>query len=205
MFSLKNVDKENLHTVFQSDEGKMLFRIIVNFLANTTDLYNELKDIDESIFSNEEEYEKYSKLIIDYMWQFTEEPSSVKIYTTGEMSKYFGVSVSTINNWINEGRFVGLPPKEKNKQVRISENIKWRSSSGELMLVKDIVTDYEVEPFTEAEWIDNMKETVQHFEAEYGGKYEDTLKLKVEKDHRDEANEREWMYLLRTLKEIGQL
>lgn len=202
MFKFNNIEKENLYKVFQSDEGKMLFRLVVNFLANTTELYNELKDIDESIFANKEDFERYSKLIIDHMWNYVEEPTSVKSYSTGELSKYFGVSVAAINNWINEGRFIGLPPKEKNKQVRIAENIKWKSRRGNLITVKEIVDSFEEVTFTEEERINSIKETVQHFEAEYGGKYEDTLKLKADKKPRDEAIEREWLFLLDELSNL---
>lgn len=196
---------ENSYNFFQGDDGKLLFKVLVNYLGTTTELYSILKDVDDTIFDNKEAFKKYSKLIISYMANLAMEAPSTKVYTTGDLSMYFGVSVATINNWINEGRFIGLPKKQKHKQMRISENTKWRSRTGRLRTVKEVADTYEPVSFTEGERIEEMKSSVVFFENKYGGKYENSLKLKVDKSHQDEANESEWLYLLRELKEIDEL
>jgi transposase len=45
-----------------------------------------------------------------------------KSYSTGELAKYYDVSITAINKWINQGRFKNIERAEKNKQLRISEN-----------------------------------------------------------------------------------
>lgn len=63
-------------------------------------------------------------------------------YTTGELSKYFGVSITAINKWIDQGSFIGVERLEKNKQIRISENTLWKSRNGNTIPVKQIVETY---------------------------------------------------------------
>ncbi|WP_139840744.1 helix-turn-helix domain-containing protein [Gottfriedia acidiceleris] len=43
---------------------------------------------------------------------------SVSEYTTGQLSTYFGVSVTTINNWFNDGRFISYKRKKQMNELR---------------------------------------------------------------------------------------
>ncbi|GFN32975.1 helix-turn-helix domain-containing protein [Paenibacillus xylaniclasticus] len=49
---------------------------------------------------------------------------------TGEVARFFGVSVATINNWINQGRFIGVEKGERFKQARIPENAIYVAPTG---------------------------------------------------------------------------
>nr|WP_286674443.1 helix-turn-helix domain-containing protein [Clostridium sp. ZBS14] len=117
-------------------------------------------------------------------------------YTTGELSKYFGVSITAINKWIDQGRFIGVERLEKNKQVRISENTLWKSRKGNTIPVKQIVETYIEETSSNKERISAMKECIKFFENKYGGSFENVYKNKKDISPEDEANFREWEYLL---------
>nr|WP_286675409.1 helix-turn-helix domain-containing protein [Clostridium sp. ZBS12] len=117
-------------------------------------------------------------------------------YTTGELSKYFGVSITAINKWIDQGRFIGVERLEKNKQVRISENTLWKSRKGNTIPVKQIVETYIEETSSNKERISAMKESIKFFENKYGGSFENVYKNKKDISPEDEANFREWEYLL---------
>ncbi len=127
MIMLSLVEKEmavkNSPEYFDGTEGKLLFKVLTSYLANTTTLQPLLHNIDETIFTDKYRFEKYSKMIIKYMVNVDNDIKTDITYTTGQLSKIFGVSITTINNWIKEERFINLEPKIKNKQSRISENI----------------------------------------------------------------------------------
>jgi len=139
-----------------------------------------------------------------------------KTYSTGQLAKYFGVSITTINNWIAAGRFSGVERSERNKQARISENTIWLSPIEERILVREIVDTYEQKrkrenpphPIYEGNLsrIRYIVETISFFENRYGKTYAEVL---VEKGSPDESVDwvwaregKEWRSLL---KEIGDL
>lgn len=127
---------------FSGTQGKLLFKIILNYLENTSELREELKNINESIFSDECKMQTYSKFMIEYMADVAMKHKSNITYTTGQLARIFGVSITTINNWIHEGRFIGVEFKEKNKQSGISEYTLWKSSNGEQISIKEIAEMY---------------------------------------------------------------
>lgn len=104
-------------------------------------------------------------------------------YSTGELAKYFGVSQTTINKWIEKGRFEGVQREATNKQVRISGETWFTSSTGVRYQVKEVVTAWEQEQaettaipkVTEAEFIAKY---LEHFRNKYGGDYEETLGIR---------------------------
>lgn len=66
-----------------------------------------------------------------------------KKFTKNELAKFFGVSITSINNWINQGRFIGIKKNNTSKNIRISENIMWKSSNGQEISIKDVVKMWE--------------------------------------------------------------
>ncbi|MCM3359535.1 hypothetical protein [Psychrobacillus sp. MER TA 171] len=64
-------------------------------------------------------------------------------YTIRQLACYFGVSITTINNWIKEGRFIGVERTEKNGQAQISANTLWRARTGKLYPISLIINDWE--------------------------------------------------------------
>lgn len=186
-----NTIKSNLMT---SEEGLDVLKIIINYVAITSSNQSELRMIDEKILKNENLMENYLNKAIDSMIEATVEEE--KSYTTGDLSKYFGVSITAINKWITEGRFKDVERLEKNKQIRISENTLWKPRKGRFIPIKEIVETYKEEIFSEEEEIISMKESIKFFEKKYGGSFEDVSKNKKDIYPEDEANFREWEYLI---------
>jgi hypothetical protein len=111
------------------------------------------------------------------------DPIATRIYTTGEVARIFGVSVATINNWINQGRFQTVEKGERFKQVRIPENALFTASTGIKSTVAEVAQRYEQEqvrlgrntPMTAAEELADLVNAVVHFEKKYQGTLENTL------------------------------
>ncbi|MFB5761608.1 hypothetical protein [Paenibacillus medicaginis] len=107
-------------------------------------------------------------------------------YTTGQLSKIFGVSISTINNWIDANRFVGFSRPAKNKQARISESTIWVSPTGERIPVSEVAKLYQTnlqkmqlqqEP-TKYERVRYLVEMIKFYEERYEGLFEEVVKEK---------------------------
>ncbi len=186
-----NTIKNNLMT---SEDGVDVLKIIINYVAKTSSNQSELRSIDEQTLKNENLMESYLNKAIDSMIEAAVEEET--IYTTGDLSKYFGVSITAINKWIDQGRFIGVERLEKNRQIRISENTLWKSKKGNTIPVKQIVETYIEETFSDEEEMNSMKDTIKVFEDKYGGAFEDVSKNKKDMSPEDEANFREWEYLL---------
>lgn len=182
--------KNNLMT---SEDGVDVLKIIINYVAKTSSNQSELRNIDEQTLKNENLMESYLNKAIDSMIEAAVEETS---YTTGELSKYFGVSITAVNKWIDQGRFIGVERLEKNKQIRISENTLWKSRKGNTISVKQIVDTYVEETFSDQERMNSMKDAIKFFEDKYDGAFEVVSKNKKEMSPEDEANFREWEYLL---------
>lgn len=196
----KEIAVESSQNYFRGTQGKLLFKIISNYLENTSELRDELKNINESIFSDEYKMQTYSKIMIEYMADVAMKPKSNITYTTGQLARIFGVSITTINNWIREGRFVGVSTKEKNKQSRISENTLWESSNGEQILIKEIANMYKknnIESVSKEEEQKILKDEIKFFENKYNGNYNETLLIKKDKTEEELLDESEWKYLLK--------
>lgn len=148
MFAIKAQEKENtskyvntlLNNLMISSDGIDVLKIIMNYVAKMSSTQSELRNINEEIFENKHLIESYLNKAIDSMIEATIIHSTN--YTTGELSKYFGVSITAINKWIDQGRFIGVERLEKNKQIRISENTLWKSRNGNTIPVKQIVETY---------------------------------------------------------------
>lgn len=143
--------------------------------------------------------------MLKYIVVIAAEGVSQKLYTTGQLSKFFGVSITSINNWINEDRFIGIQRSTRNKQVRIPENAMWRSGNGELIPVKEIVEMWNKEQSKRLSMKDEERTAIQneieYFEKKYGGSYEKTLKLKEQITESEIQDKREWEYLLKRMVE----
>lgn len=190
--------------LINNTEGALFYKIISNFIAKAYPL----KDIrfDESVLKNKREMENNLSEMIEYMVMIAAEDIQNKVYTTGQLSKYFGVSITSINNWINEGRFTGVERVVRNKQARIPENALWRSASGELIPVKEIIETWE-KHYAKTQDVSRddekriLKDEIKFFEDKYGGPYETTLKIREKKTDASLRDQEEWEYLLKRLGE----
>jgi hypothetical protein len=141
----------------------------------------------------------------------SEDSLNVRMYTTGEVARFFGVSVATINNWLNQGRFLGIEKGERFKQVRIPENAVYSAPTGVQTSVADAAESYEreqarlnrVRPMTEAEELAELVNAVVHFEVKYDGTYEETLGVKLELTPDEARDAQQWEGLLRSMERRG--
>lgn len=202
MFAISTKEKANAsryvkaikNNLMTSEDGIDVLKIIINYVAKTSSNQSELRTIDEQILKNENLMESYLNKAIDSMIEAAVEEETS--YTTGELSKYFGVSITAINKWIDKGRFIGIERVERNKQIRIPENTLWKSRKGNAIPIKQIVETYVEETFSDKERMNSMKEAIKFFENKYGGAFDDVHKNKKDMSPEDEANFREWEYLL---------
>ncbi|HLS09031.1 helix-turn-helix domain-containing protein [Lentibacillus sp.] len=141
-----------------------------------------------------------------------EEKEYAPTYTTGQLAKFFGVSTTTINNWIKEGRFIGVERKERNKQARISANTQYIAPSGESLSVKEVVEMYN-EQDTDADERKNDKEEyvflvnqLGMYEDKYGGEYEKTLAKKSFNDMtaEEQTDAAAWKYFLKRMENVNK-
>jgi transcriptional regulator with XRE-family HTH domain len=132
-----------------------------------------------------------------------EAPSS-KVYTTGQLAKYFGVSITTINKWIASGRFTQVERERRNQHARIHEYAQWITNMGERILVKDIIDDYEKQESalktfdSETEY---LNEGITYYEQRYGGSFEEVVDKNGIPEESDDwqwsRGGKEWQYYLK--------
>lgn len=187
-----------------NEEGALYYKIFANFISKANPI-NEFK-FDEAILRNNNEMINSLSEILKHMVKVATENDSLKYHTTGQLSKFFGVSITSINNWINEGRFIGIERSTPNKQVRIPENTMWRSSNGQLIPIKDVVEMWKKEHsnqfnLTKDDELTALNNEINFFEKKYRGSYEQTLKLKDELTESELLDKEEWEYLLQRIRE----
>ena len=179
-------------------EGKIFVKALSNYVQYTFPNVNIPSD--ESIFVDKSRFKEALSEIIKVIVD-VQSIADVKIYTTGQLAKFFGVSVTTINNWIEQGRFIGIKRESRNKQARIADSTLWRSDSNGLMPVRAVVEMWEAQyegnkPVSKADEEKLVGEEIQFFEEKYGGKYGDTLINIANKSSEQQRDESEWKYWL---------
>ena len=179
-------------------EGKIFVKALSNYVHFTFPTAN--IPMDESIFADKSSFKDALTEIIKVMVE-VQGMADVKMYTTGQLSKFFGVSVTSINNWIEQGRFIGVKRESKNKQARISDITLWRSDTNGLIPVRAIVEIYETQQEERTAGLkvpkDKLiKEEIRFFEEKYGGEYEETLMKISNKSPEQQRDEFEWKYWL---------
>jgi len=136
----------------------------------------------------------------------SEEPA-VRKYTTGEVARFFGVSIQTIHNWIAQGRFKGIPKRERGKQFRIPETAVYVSPFGEPISVAEAAEMYARQqkrlgldkPMTDEEELAILRREAAYFEQKYGGSYEETLGRRTDLTPEEERDAEEWLSLIRSI------
>lgn len=194
--------------IFENEDDSLLFfKVIVNYLDKTNINNLQLSKLNESILDNTVEMKKHLSQTFKLMADIAaEENEFVPTYTTGQVAKYFGVSITTINNWIKEGRFEGVERTEKNAQARISANTLWKSRTGKLYVVTDIVKAWEEEQEENLYDLDERSFLVEQmalYEDKYGGDFEHTLGLKEDLSSEEQTDAATWAYFKRKFHEYN--
>lgn len=111
-----------------------------------------------------------------------------KEYTTGQLATFFGVSTTTINNWINEGRFlleledgrmVTIVRKTQNERLRIHPTAWFDAPAGVRYQIKDLVEAYEEDnkewkeskKFNTVDENEQIRLYLEHFKNKYDGDF----------------------------------
>ncbi|OPZ83693.1 MAG: hypothetical protein BWY74_04396 [Firmicutes bacterium ADurb.Bin419] len=194
---IQNID--HFTDAFYNDaDGKLFIKLLSNYIKIT---FPDIRlTFDDVVFLDKLEFRHNIEKILRTMLEVQNE--SIKTYTTGQLAKFFGVSITAINNWIDQGRFIGIKRDSRHKQVRIPENTLWESNTNGRILVRSVVEMWQKEqekyiPLDKESEQIALEEEINFFVKKYNGKYEDTLMHYENKTSEQLQDEAEWKYLLR--------
>lgn len=201
--------QEESQTIYSliANQAPELFKVLVAYFERTAPsgalerLYQVLRS--EADLANPE-------LLLFVLTQMSEVAAAdmmltEKLYSTGELAKIFGVSITTIHNWIEAGRFIGVEKRTRNKQVRLSESTLWTSPAGARVSIKEVAhiyaTQYSERIHTPMETLQAITSDITFFENKYHGEFRNTLGKKIDSGEglspEESRDAREWLYLLR--------
>lgn len=200
---VKDVSKESSRKI------PLFIKALANYIEKTSrtssiDVLNEV----EHYLTMQEHQQALQRLLLHMVTVgVSEDTLAVRQYTTGEAARFFGVSIATIHNWIEQGRLLGVKKGERFKQVRIPENAVYVSSVGEKITVAEAAERYEVEqarlgrdkPLTPAEELLELTSAVVFYERKYGGTYKQTLGNRTDLTPEEIRDAEQWASLLRSI------
>jgi len=128
-------------------------------------------------------------------------------FTSGQVARFFGVSISTIHNWIEQKRLIGVTKGARNKQVRIPETAVYVSPVGEKIMISETAELYKAEQkrlgsdrtMTAEEELEELRKEVAYYEQKYGGSYEETFGKRTVFTLEEERDAGQWASLLRSI------
>ncbi|WP_254638994.1 helix-turn-helix domain-containing protein [Cohnella sp. GbtcB17] len=190
-----------------SEKAALLVKALANYIerSSTKDTTDVLQSIEQLLTTGNTPQALQRALLYMVTLGVDSAPVSFRTFTTGEAARFFGVSVATINNWINQGRFQGVEKGERFKQARIPENAVYTAPTGANSTVAEVAQRYELEqarlgrnkPMTAAEELADRLNTVVYFEEKYGGTWEETLAKKSDLTPGEARDAEQWINLLR--------
>ena len=187
----------------------LLFKVLAYALQDNEIL---IQDLDESIFENPEILKEKFFLLLQHALTVATSATSVPVqkitaraneYSPAQLSKYFGVSVVTIHNWLKQGRFIGIKHAGDNKHNKIPDNLYFTTSAGGKLLISDVVemwnrqqaeSDASKRNETEYEY---YTRAVAEYEQKYNGEFERTLGAKEYLSPEEQTDAEIWRHLLR--------
>lgn len=194
--------------------GSLFFKVMAIYLDKTVrDNKLQYSRLTEQVVNDEAMVKDYLASIMKQMANIAADENQFeeRVYTTGQLAKYFGVSVTTVNNWIENGRFINYKREGENKQARISGDIFWRARTGKIYSVQEIVDEYELENKEMPNQYDTDESAflihrVAELKQKYGGTLEETLKNKslTQMTTSEESDLSMWNYLLKRLQDVRE-
>lgn len=192
------------------------YKALRNYVQKTTPSKSHFQAINarptwplEENLSVEEMRERLEAVFVYMVQVGTDETTEERAYKTSELATFFGVTVATIHNWLNAGRFLGVEKPARFKHIRISENTLYLSPSGERIPLWEIVNMYEEEQqkttirtLSKAEELKEIVDTLVFYEKKYGGDFASTLGRKDELSSLEKRDAHEWKYLMKLLEEL---
>lgn len=157
-----------------------------------------------------QQLQQYFQLILVHQINIATDPTiSNRKYTTGDIARFFGVSLATVNNWIHNGRIIGVQKGERFKQARIPEDAIYLSATGENMTIKEASELYDTElkktslrSITAIEEMKELVDAIYHYEQKYNGAYEDVIATFSTVTAQQQRDFTEWQQLLQTLQDV---
>lgn len=204
----KLVEEEIMRDLLDNPQyGLAAYKLIYSLLhkINPAD-FPELRD-DRSLASG---IKNEMVELLDSAFQYATNADKPSFYTTGQVSTYFGVSVTTVNNWLREKRisYQGMEQKPSFKQARIPDTAVYRTLNGKQTILREIVQEYETKKASEPVYdeIERIKELVKvifSFEEKYGGTYQETLMRLGDPESTHDwtwsRDAKEWRFILKEL------
>jgi hypothetical protein len=207
-FVSKSIDSLTEHIFQDKNDGMLLFKVLVNYLDKTNENNLKYSRLNEQILTDNQLLKVYYRDILAYMADVAsgEEVASEE-FSTGQLATYFGVSITTINNWIKEGRFIGFKREEENKQAKIKGTTLWKARTGKAYPVQEIVDEWRKEN-NETEQLEPEEKVflinqVAAFEIKYKGSFDQTLGRKTlsEMSAQEESDSSVWRYFQKRLRD----
>lgn len=185
--------------------GDLFTLALVNFIKRTAP--SNMENLEAMTINNPKDVKELETLLTNALEIVvkvaTEEVEYSKVYTTGQLAKLFGVSITTIHNWIKEGRFVGIEPTARNKQTKIPESARWRAPNGDQVPIHMIAEKFAPpQPTaTKLQEVTELTDAIAYYERKYGCSYEEFLQHHdlEQADYEMTRDAREWRYLVQRI------
>ncbi|XID92296.1 hypothetical protein ACF3MZ_28150 [Paenibacillaceae bacterium WGS1546] len=179
-----------------------------------------LADINTIAIRNEMDHYNHDELsdafaeLLKLAFEYAATSEKPLFYTTGQIATYFGVSTTTINNWLRDKRitYPGIDDKPSHKQARIPDTAVYTSTNGKETVIREVIQNYEYqkanEPaYDEVERIKSLVQTLMAFESKYKGTYEETVARlgdpSTSEDWKWTRDADEWRYVMKELTSEG--
>ncbi|MDP4095639.1 helix-turn-helix domain-containing protein [Paenibacillus sp. P96] len=188
------------------DNSVLLFKVLAHALRNNESI---VREFDEGIFENPFAFQKgFEALLRHALSVATDSPETdiaaaverVEEYSTGQLAKFFGVSVMTIHNWLDQGRFVGIKKAGSNKHNKIPDDTEFIMTSGKRILVREVVAMWHKQEaetsHKEESDLAYYTRQIAYYEDKYGDVFERTLGAKEELTAEEETDAQIWQHLL---------
>ncbi|QQE79168.1 hypothetical protein [Alicyclobacillus sp. SO9] len=197
--------RELIRTIAQKEDHETL-TLDVRSLKNLVELLRDYAIITHASDAQSEVAVAAEKLI-DYV-DLNDEPdieeSAGGTFKTTYLASVFGVSVTAINNWIDEGRFVGYH-RARNKHARIPHITPFRHRDGRVEPLGHIINRYrhqENESFADDDEKAMLIEEIKSLKQKYGGKdFEEAFNFEAPTSDQESDLSR-WRFYRERLKEL---
>jgi type II secretory pathway component PulC len=207
--------KPNQKLQQERDKAANLYKSMHNFLEMSGVAVEPLTEADlvkYSLPQLEKEMESILKTTLKTIVKFSSselgrvvivERESDHKYSTGDVAKFLNTTIQTVHNWIRNGRIHGVDkPTEKFQQVRIPETAKYKTASGEWVLIKEFAEIYKKSSISKPDTanknvLSELIENLQFFQNKYNGTYEEVfggVDLST-LSNKDRSHAMEWKFL----------
>lgn len=194
------------HLSQESGNAEIFLLALINYVHKTSPFHNSdlIGKINLTASQNPVDLSKQMQNLLTHMVEVgVDDDSMTRIYTTGDIARFFGVTVATVNNWINENRLTGVEKRVRFKQARIPETAIYKSITGETMIIKEAAEIYKTEQqrtsirsLTPTQELQELLNEIIFFEKKYEGELKNTLAKKEKLTPAEERDAAEWKHLL---------